>query len=89
MAEPRIRCEGVVYLKDSGERHPMSVVWTTLPGISVLLPVIGHMGIADSTGVTFDFSGPYQVRLAQNYQPSLPTQSSNYTHQKHTQNGGH
>lgn len=61
MAVPRIESEGIVYMSDSGEREPMSVVWTTLPGISLLLPVIGHVGIADSKGVTFDFSGPYQV----------------------------
>lgn len=57
-----VKSEGVVYLPDSGERAPMSVVWTTLPGISFLLPPIGHVGIADSKGITFDFSGPYQVR---------------------------
>lgn len=57
-----VKSEGVVYLSDSGERAPMSVVWTTLPGISLFLPPIGHVGIADSKGITFDFSGPYQVR---------------------------
>lgn len=61
MATPIIRNEGVVYLRDSKEREPMSVVWTSLPLISALVPVIGHAGITDSTGVTFDFSGPYQV----------------------------
>lgn len=61
MATPTIRSEGVVYLRDSKERVPMSVVWTTLPLISALVPVIGHAGITDSSGVTFDFSGPYQV----------------------------
>lgn len=61
MSAERIRSEGVVYLPDSGERAPMSIVWTTLPGISTVLPPIGHVGIADSKGVVYDFSGPYQV----------------------------
>lgn len=47
---------------DSGERAPTSVVWTTLPCISALVPIIGHMGVGDSSGITYDFSGPYQVR---------------------------
>lgn len=61
MTIDRIRSDGVVYLPDSSERAPMSIVWTTLPGISFLFPVIGHVGIGDSSGVTYDFSGPYQV----------------------------
>lgn len=62
MACAHIRSDGVVYMPVSGEREPYSVVWTTLPGISFLLPPIGHVGIADSKGITFDFSGPYTVR---------------------------
>lgn len=61
MPAHKIQSEGVVYLPDSGERAPMSIVWTTLPGISAVLPLIGHVGIADSKGVIYDFSGPYQV----------------------------
>lgn len=63
METENIKSDGVVYLPDSGERYPMSVVWTTLPGISFLLPPIGHIGIADSKGIIFDFSGPYQVTV--------------------------
>lgn len=56
--------DGIIYKPDTGEREPpFSVLWTTLPGISALVPVIGHVGITDSHGVPFDFSGPYQVRL--------------------------
>lgn len=55
------RNNGLVHLTDSGERAPLSVVWTTLPGISAIIPLIGHVGMGDSTGVTYDFSGPYQV----------------------------
>ena len=57
----KIQSDGVVYMRDSGERYPFSIVWTTLPGISFLFPLIGHVGITDSRGVTYDFSGPYQV----------------------------
>lgn len=59
--DTRIQSDGVVYRRDSGERHPLSIVWTTLPGISFLIPLIGHVGITDSRGITYDFSGPYQV----------------------------
>lgn len=59
--EEALRSDGVVHLPDSGERYPQSVVWTTLPGISALLPWVGHVGIADSRGVVYDFSGPYRV----------------------------
>lgn len=55
--------DGVIHLPDSGERAPLCVLWTTLPGISQLLPVIGHMGISDSSGISVDFSGPYQVTV--------------------------
>ena len=37
------------------------LVWTPLPCISWLIPPIGHMGIAYSTGVIRDFAGPYYV----------------------------
>lgn len=66
MAEPEIESDGVIYQPETGQRAPFSVLWTTLPGISALVPVIGHVGITDSSGISFDFSGPYQVRLTIN-----------------------
>ena len=42
-------------------RFPFCIVWTPLPCITWLLPPIGHMGIAYSTGVIRDFAGPYYV----------------------------
>eukprot|EP00161_Ancyromonas_sigmoides_P008367 TRINITY_DN2096_c0_g1_i1.p1 TRINITY_DN2096_c0_g1~~TRINITY_DN2096_c0_g1_i1.p1 ORF type:complete len:130 (-),score=29.78 TRINITY_DN2096_c0_g1_i1:28-417(-) len=42
-------------------RFPYSIVWTPLPLISWLLPFIGHVGIATSSGVVHDFAGPYFV----------------------------
>ena len=38
-----------------------SIVWSPLPPITWIFPVIGHMGIADSNGVASDFRGPYFV----------------------------
>ncbi|XP_018353225.1 PREDICTED: transmembrane protein 222 isoform X1 [Trachymyrmex septentrionalis] len=43
------------------QRFPFCVVWTPLPILTYILPFIGHMGIATSTGVIRDFAGPYYV----------------------------
>ena len=45
------------------ERYPCSVVWTSLPVITWLLPIIGHVGITFSDGTITDFSGPYQITV--------------------------
>eukprot|EP00090_Calanus_glacialis_P019522 TRINITY_DN29975_c0_g1_i1.p1 TRINITY_DN29975_c0_g1~~TRINITY_DN29975_c0_g1_i1.p1 ORF type:complete len:171 (-),score=45.51 TRINITY_DN29975_c0_g1_i1:116-628(-) len=42
-------------------RYPYCIVWTPIPCISWLFPIIGHMGIAMSSGVIRDFAGPYYV----------------------------
>ncbi|KAJ6219374.1 hypothetical protein RDWZM_005186 [Blomia tropicalis] len=42
-------------------RFPYCIVWTPLPFITWLIPIIGHMGIATSNGVIRDFAGPYFV----------------------------
>ena len=42
-------------------RFPYAIVWSPLPPITWLLPFIGHMGIADSRGVIYDFAGPYHI----------------------------
>ena len=42
-------------------RFPFSLVWCPLPGITWLLPVVGHLGICDSRGVITDFAGPYHI----------------------------
>ncbi|XP_011874056.1 PREDICTED: transmembrane protein 222 isoform X3 [Vollenhovia emeryi] len=43
------------------QRFPFCIVWTPLPILTYILPFIGHMGIATSTGVIRDFAGPYYV----------------------------
>uniref|UniRef100_A0A2P2I2P9 Transmembrane protein 222-like n=2 Tax=Hirondellea gigas TaxID=1518452 RepID=A0A2P2I2P9_9CRUS len=42
-------------------RFPNCIVWTPLPLLTWIFPVIGHMGIADSNGIIHDFAGPYMV----------------------------
>ncbi|KAI0220926.1 Transmembrane protein 222 [Lamellibrachia satsuma] len=42
-------------------RYPHCIVWTPIPLITWLFPVIGHMGICTTAGVIRDFAGPYFV----------------------------
>lgn len=42
-------------------RYPYCIVWSPLPLITWLIPFIGHLGIADSRGVIYDFAGPYTI----------------------------
>ncbi|NXY09239.1 TM222 protein, partial [Pteruthius melanotis] len=44
-------------------RFPHCVVWTPIPVLTWLFPIIGHMGICTSTGVIRDFAGPYFVSV--------------------------
>lgn len=43
------------------QRYPHCIVWTPIPCLTWLFPIIGHMGIATSRGVIRDFAGPYYV----------------------------
>lgn len=43
------------------DRYPCCIVWTPIPIITWIFPIIGHMGIALSNGVIRDFDGPYHV----------------------------
>ncbi|CAF3731769.1 unnamed protein product [Rotaria sp. Silwood1] len=42
-------------------RYPHCIVWTPIPILSWLFPIVGHMGIARTDGVIRDFAGPYYV----------------------------
>ncbi len=44
-------------------RFPFSIVWTPLPLITWLIPLIGHTGIGMSNGVIHDFAGPYYISI--------------------------
>lgn len=43
------------------DKYPCCIVWTPIPLLTWLFPIIGHMGIALSNGVIRDFAGPYFV----------------------------
>ena len=43
------------------QRYPACIVWTPIPCLTWLFPIIGHMGIATTEGVIRDFAGPYYV----------------------------
>jgi hypothetical protein len=45
----------------SNDRFPTCIVWTPIPILTWLCPIIGHMGIADSKGIIHDFAGPYYI----------------------------
>ncbi|CAH1163587.1 unnamed protein product [Phaedon cochleariae] len=45
----------------SRDRYPFCIVWTPIPFLTWIFPIIGHMGIALSSGVIRDFAGPYFV----------------------------
>ncbi|NXD16773.1 TM222 protein, partial [Nothocercus nigrocapillus] len=47
-------------------RFPFCVVWTPIPVLTWLFPIIGHMGICTSAGVIRDFAGPYYVSVTLN-----------------------
>ncbi|XP_050741166.1 transmembrane protein 222 isoform X1 [Drosophila biarmipes] len=48
-------------ISEKDQRFPYCIVWTPIPVLTWLLPMIGHMGICTSTGVIRDFAGPYFV----------------------------
>lgn len=45
------------------DRFQYSLVWTPLPIITWFIPIIGHIGIADSSGVIHDFGGSHYVAV--------------------------
>lgn len=59
----RISCRLLASKMSSNSNPPLSycIVWSPLPPITWLCPVIGHLGIANSRGIASDFRGPYFV----------------------------
>ncbi len=45
----------------SRSRYPYSIVWTPIPLLTWIIPIIGHMGIGTSAGIIRDFAGSYFV----------------------------
>mmetsp|Transcript_33956 Transcript_33956/g.80618 ORF Transcript_33956/g.80618 Transcript_33956/m.80618 type:complete len:212 (+) Transcript_33956:189-824(+) len=50
-------------LEPSSARFPYCVVWTPIPVVTWLVPFVGHLGVCSSSGVIFDFAGPYFVSV--------------------------
>ena len=50
-----------MYKRQDKDRYPYSLVWTPIPVLTWVLPFVGHLGVADSRGVIYDFAGPYYV----------------------------
>ena len=44
-------------------RFPFSIVWTPIPILTWLIPLIGHVGIATSKGIIHDFSADYNISI--------------------------
>ncbi|XP_018334562.1 transmembrane protein 222-like [Agrilus planipennis] len=55
------QCENVAQIDKAHDRFPFCIVWTPIPFLTWLFPIIGHMGIAMSSGVIRDFAGPFFV----------------------------
>lgn len=45
----------------SRDHFPLCIVWCPIPGLTWLIPPIGHLGIVTSQGIIHDFAGPYYV----------------------------
>jgi len=41
-----------------------SILWVPLPIISWIFPPVGHLGVSDSSGASFEFAGPYFVPIS-------------------------
>eukprot|EP01138_Halocafeteria_seosinensis_P015875 gb/GECG01016201.1/.p1 GENE.gb/GECG01016201.1/~~gb/GECG01016201.1/.p1 ORF type:complete len:201 (+),score=6.68 gb/GECG01016201.1/:1-603(+) len=53
--------EMTTFIDVNRDRFPFCIVWTAIPCLTWLFPVVGHMGIADSKGIIYDFAGPYTI----------------------------
>ena len=42
---------------------PFCIVWTPIPFLTWLFPLIGHVGICTSTGEIHDFAGSYRINI--------------------------
>ncbi|GJQ65998.1 hypothetical protein Trydic_g4091 [Trypoxylus dichotomus] len=53
--------EQMAIIDKTRDRFPFCIVWTPIPILTWLFPIIGHMGVALSNGVIRDFAAPYTV----------------------------
>lgn len=42
-------------------KYPNCIVWCPIPLITWIFPFIGHIGIANSKGIIYDFQGSYSI----------------------------
>jgi hypothetical protein len=45
--------------------QPYALVWSPIPVLSWLVPFLGHLGLCSSSGLTYDFAGPFTVNEGQ------------------------
>ncbi len=43
------------------EFFPMCIVWSPIPMLTWMLPVSGHLGMSDSSGLISDFAGTFHI----------------------------
>lgn len=53
----RVADSGPARVDTKRHRYPFAIVWTPIPPITWVLPFVGHMGVCDSRGVIYDFTG--------------------------------
>ena len=46
-----------INIDKTNDRYPYSLVWTSIPCITHIIPWIGHLGICKSNGIIYDFAG--------------------------------
>ena len=46
-----------INIDKENDRYPYSLVWTSIPCITHIIPWIGHLGICKSNGIIYDFAG--------------------------------
>jgi len=51
----------ILMLEPSREYFPLCIVWSPIPCLTWLIPVVGHLGIVTSEGTVNDFAGPYFI----------------------------
>ena len=59
--EQKQKEEFKIQIDKKNDKYPYSLVWTSIPCITHILPWIGHMGICKSNGIIYDFSGSYLI----------------------------
>ena len=61
--EPLKQTAAKAVINPEKARFPLCITWTPLPGLTQLIPSIGHTGIGDTKGLIHDFAGPYTVSV--------------------------